>query len=721
MHLWLRTQRCARAIFPLPSPGGQALPATGGACPARRFLPWLALAGLLLLTALIYAPVIRLPFMNEAPVEQNIIQGRSPFAFFLRSAYLHEGAGLYYRFGSRVVDQAINAIGPDTAAWNHTAQLLMHLACAALVFLFIRGPLVLGGAAAWRRDGPALAGAAVLALHPSIAAAVAATAVRWTITATLVFLALASAFQVLLVRASDRTARQTAIASAALSPAVFFLALVAEIGALAMGVLGLWLLIESLRRVPGPRRAAALLLPLAWAPLAYLIVRRVALGTLAQPYFAEEVTVRTRLLRYLRNFVNDIQLYANPIPLGIPGTAPVGLLAGIAASVLTVLLVLLLWRRSRAVLLGQPLPLLGVTCFCLFQLNALWLVPRPAIADSGIDRGYVYYLPVALLAILLGRVAEALWPRPGTPPAALWLRRGLAGVAGLLLLAAAWRTRVAVELWREGGAMMERHREQLAPLLASAPQGATLYLQDFPQELIRPYLPRVLTYYYLVHEMYLEDWAGGRDFRVLTNLNDPIPSAGGTVFLVADRDGKVVWTRFTPERAIAGWLSATQQIPDATGLNLLSRIRPGAPSGAAFAHLEPDEPSSDDGALAFRSTSTDSWIDLPLPPETYAASHLAVELRVVPRDPGGQSTFQVYFTSDGRPFGEDRSIARRVPADGTWHSVRVPLLENPSWAAAGPNFLRVRLDLTDREGLVELRQLQLQRDLSAVRAEISTP
>lgn len=640
---------------------------------------------------LAYWPTVRLPFLTEAYVEQELAR-RPPTDFLLASAYGQQGYGTYYRFGTRVIDHLVWRIAGDSSTANHFVQVLLHSGCVALLFLLVFQ-------STGRRVAGATFAALFLALHPSISGAVALTAVRWNLGVSIFLLALANAYQFLFSRQRATTGQPPRVSFVLLAPVVLFMATVAELGALAMGVLGLWLVIRCLQR-DNPSWTVWSLGPLALVPVIYLAIRRVAIGSFFSPYVEVDRPLVERLGVYLVNLLYDTALLLNPlrVPLLAQGTESRAwaLLAGLAVA--GVLVWLAGYRPVRGFLRAYPLGVLGLGVFFLFQLNALWLVPRPPIAVSGIDRGYVYYLAVVFLGLLLGQGVQSM--RESCPRST----RPLLAVACVAWLAAsAHACQQAVALFRQAGALLDRHEQVLAPRLADLEPGTAVFLRGFPSAIEAPYLPRALAYYYS-HTAIVNAWAG-EELVVFHEEAGAVPP-GFDGWIIDGDANPPTWERRERGDPIRAYLEH-QQARDGA-IPSMAPLATGITPAMGLYGLE--VLADIDGVAEFRARHADPHVALVVDIAPMDYGLLRYDLRVDPA-PGvpGRVTTQVYYSSPGSGYSESRSISAEVPADGGWHTVEFPLFLSSEWLAA-PRINRLRFDWIDAQASFAVRRVILDND-----------
>lgn len=681
---------------------GERLPASdchGNAVrptPSRIALALCAALGSMLFVVLLYWPGVSIPVLAEGIVEQQLAE-TSPTHYLMRSAYGEEGSGVYYRFGTRLIDHAVQQLagGPDaiTDFFNQVWQLAIHALCVGLVFLLV-----------FQQTGnrviPALVAALLFGAHPSITAAVLYVSVRWNTSILVVFLIMANIYQFAF---RPSRASPPRLLFVALAPFVLFLAMIAEIGALAMGVLGLWLLVMCLAR-RDIKWGLWCLGPLAPVPLFYLLIRRISIGSVASSYVDVSYTPVERVSVYMMNLVYDATLLINPIRfsfLTAPGSPRSWLLLS-ALTVMVALVALFLWKPFRAALVRCPLPVIGLGLFLLFQLNALWLIPKSPISISGIDRGYVYYFPVAMFAILAGNlVAFFLVAEKSTG-----LRAILAAGAVAFLLAAAGAVRESVQLWRDGGHIVTENERQLRPFLEQLPEGSQIYMQGFPDALREPYMPWVLVYYF-THQHFAEKWAG----KPLQVWNDSFHSSipeGFDGWLIVNEGAEVSWKRLSSSDARRTFEAARQASEvDVPPIDILRELRRETMNPILSA-LSMEEPvDSTEQAVRFMASSHDPWAYLEPGLGSLEYGRLRLELRFP--EPGQfprNIVSQVYFRPPGHDFREFHSMSVTLSPSTQWQEVVFPLHTNPLWVSMG-SIEALRLDFVDHPGTFETRNVIL--------------
>jgi hypothetical protein len=616
---------------------------------------------------------------------------RFPAARWLKSD------GPYYRPGARWLYHLwFAASAGDAVPWAaHAVQIALHVGCVGLLFLL----LLQQTGSSWASS----VGALTLGLHPSITPAVVYSSVAWCAIVTFVFLAAGTLYQRSL-GSSDAIPYAACLTLPAL---LLFLALIAETGALAVGIVATWLGVTAYGQRDW-RRAGWCLIPLVPVCIAYLVMRHLALGAFVSPYVHVDLGVRERIQTYAANLLYDASLLVNPVHVAAFDVDPASDGTPVLAGILLVLIVAVpvLHPRTRAFVSAWPLPCLGLALFFLFQSMALWLIPKVPIARAGIDRGHVYHLPVALLGLLLGSALHAAAARR---PRSSRMVLGVASAA--YLLAAALATRQSMRLWGEGGELLRRHEETLTPLLRALPEGTAVATQGLPDVLRRPYLPWAQVYSYAKSRM-LSTWAG-RPLRVYWEIQDAPPPDGFSGYVVEGSGATVRWRREDARAAVHDYIGRQSESPGGSRA-LLAERRPESPRAGLFLRAAEAQPSGADSLLV-RLLDSDSSVALKTSIDPLSYGVIRYDLRILCADAiSGAAVTQVYFRGEGQEFDELKSVRREVPVDGAWHNVRWALFQNARWVHNGPvDYLR--LDLLDRKGTVELRALELQNDVAWAR------
>ncbi len=100
-----------------------------------------------------------------------------------------------------------------------------------------------------------------------------------------------------------------------------------------------------------------------------------------------------------------------------------------------------------------------------------------------------------------------------------------------------------------------------------------------------------------------------------------------------------------------------------------------------------------DGALSMRTTGADPYLvrsALSVPARSVKA--LRIRMRVT----RGDGSAEVFWQSDLSPtWGADQARKFRIPADGKWHEVGIPLRDHPEWRGT---ITALRFDLTTAPG-----------------------
>ena len=460
-----RKRRRARAASTPPAdprpPQPPAPPAAPRPDALRRAAPWVVLSGLLAAAALAYAPCLDGEFhWDDWTSIQDNMRLRTPGALALPS--LEELVGPARRITEITYALDYRAVALATFRY-HAVSLTLHLAAAALAFLFVRR--LLARVRHPRAAALALVAAGVFALHPIQSEAVAYAAQRSEVLASLFYLLslilLSDAYAhwwsgraaagwggglaAWLVGMGSKTIAISAPAAFVMEEAV--VAPAAERGGAALG-----------RRV---RRALALAAPLfalaAWSVSLHLShfasTPQAGVGSsgISAPppssYFLSQLRVNWLYLRLL----------AWPDALGLDRTFPVsrGLDAqvAIAGAGVALLLALAAWLWFRAERAAGPAPLERMAAFGIFWWF-LVLAPSSSVipvSDLAVEhRVYLAALgPIVVAVVAADAALHRLLPAPRAALAGL----SLAGAA-LLALAVAlharaevWKTEVS--LWRD--------------------------------------------------------------------------------------------------------------------------------------------------------------------------------------------------------------------------------------------------------------------------------
>lgn len=653
----------------------------------------IALGFVMVVVLLSYWPAASLPIMSEGIVEQQLAEV-SPTHYLLRSAYGEEGSGIYYRFGTRFIDHMVQQLagGPDriTDFFNQTWQILIHVLCSALLFLLIfqqTGSRLLG----------AFLGALLFALHPSITAAVVYVSVRWNTSILVTFLIIANVYEYALRPAQKSPPR---ILLYIMPLPVLFLAMIAEIGVVAMACLGIWLLYRCVQRGK-VEWLIHCMLPLAPVPFIYLALRRVALGTMTGSYVEGPSGMLPWLYSILSNIVYDATVLINPLQFSIltitPRSASSVLLA--VFIILGVLTGLLLLRPIRRFLLENPMPTIGLTCFFLFQFKALWLIIKEPIGLAGIDRGYVYYWAVALLGLLLGngiaRIIEAAKSpvtRFITVAATIWL-----------IISGAGLVRDSVSLWRDGGAILRHHEAQLRPILSELPEGSQIFTRNFPEMIHEPYLPWVMVYYY-TQPGFMHFW-GGKWFDVYSDYRNSSPPPGFDGWIFTNVDGEIQVTRVSQDAILQRFLDHQRMLPEP--MPTLQPFANGLEAAQPIWKNDLEVESDEAGILQLRATGTDPWVAKPVGLRALDYGMVSFEIRFPdPSTPRGTQYSQLYYRAAGASFDEYHSIIREVEPSTDWQRVEFPLFDRANWQEL-EQIDSLRFDFIAERGPFEVRNVTI--------------
>jgi hypothetical protein len=665
----------------------------------RRREARLMIACCVLMSVALYAPAVCFPSFAETYVDFGTVNA----AHFSARRWL-QADGPYYRPAARWLYHVwYVACGGEVVPWlDHAFQIALHAASVGLLFLLLlqqtASPLASAG------------GALTLAFHPSITGAVVYSSVAWSAVVTFLFLIACNLYQWSL----DRLPKNPPSLMVVVAPILLlFLSLVAETGALAVGIVTAWVAVMVLRR-DDRRYAVRYLLPLVAVGVAYLTMRKVAVGTFISPYTAVDLALGERLQTYAANLLYDTTILVNPVRISALDVDPASKASVIRAALLcfTIVTGVMFRRRIRAFFVSQPLPTLGLLMVLLFQMMALWLVEKAPIARAGVDRGWVYHVVVALMGLMAGNAIKAV--------AAGWGRTGriVLGLGwGAYLLGAAAATCHSVQLWEQGGDILRGHRAALTPFLRGLPEGTALAMQGFPDALRVPYLPWVEVYYYSKSYI-LSSWAR-KPLRIYWDTRDSPPPDGFSGYVLENVGGNPRWHREDSRAAMRAYLDHPEKGQSLT-LPLVDDSAPGRPGASLFWRGAEARTAGPD-LLQIRLLDSDPNVSLKVAIDPLAYGVLRYELRIVSLvGKSAPGTTQVYFRREGQEFDELKSMSREVPGDGAWHELRLPLFQNPRWIDNGA-IDALRLDLLDRAGTVELRGLRLENDLAWAREMAARP
>jgi len=483
--------------------------------PARAFVLATGLACVALVAAA-YRSVLAMPHFAEWYIEHQVAcgQGFRPEELWLRR-------GPYYRPAGYWTNQLVCALGgrEPRPVRDHALWLGVHLACVGLVFAVLR-----------ERCGAAAAAAAALGfgLHPSLTPVV-VYPVPWMALVGLLLL-LAVAVYAPIARSASPPAWTRSILGGSV---VLLAALVCEPGVCAAAAVAGGLAIEGWRRRDA-RWAVRAVGPAALALVSYGVLRTVAMGpSFFDSYVGPPPTWRALVWVWARNAVYEAAVWANPVrlPFADRSADDRAILAVYGAVFLGTLAGALAFGPIRRYLADHPLPVVGLAFYVLLQMNSNWLVVKEPIGRAGIDRSYLQYLPVLLLALLagpgLGRAAAAAGP---------WARAALMVAVTTWLAAAFVAQQNALALAEEGGRILRADQTALTPFLRTLPEGATVVPCGFPEALRAPHLPWAWIYFFS-REAIFSEWAG-RHILVPRPLGDhPAPPGFDGYVVIRDHNG----------------------------------------------------------------------------------------------------------------------------------------------------------------------------------------
>src|SRR6266480_181587 len=242
---------------------------------SRRRRALLMMTCCVLMSAALYAPAVCFPSFAETYADF----GAANAAHFSARRWL-QADGPYYRPAARWLYHVWYVAGRGEAIprRDHAFQIALHAASVGLLFLLLlqqtASPLASAG------------GALTLAFHPPITGAVVYSSVAWSAVVTFLFLIACNLYQWSLDRRPKNPPRLMVVVAPIL---LLFLSLVAETGALAVGIVTAWVAV-ILKRRGDPRVTAGYLLPLAGVGAAYLAMRRAALGRFVSPYVVVDLS-----------------------------------------------------------------------------------------------------------------------------------------------------------------------------------------------------------------------------------------------------------------------------------------------------------------------------------------------------------------------------------------------------------------------------------------------
>ncbi|MCX7014508.1 MAG: hypothetical protein NTW86_18490 [Candidatus Sumerlaeota bacterium] len=647
------------------------------------------------LPCVMYGPALRIPFLAHDYVEWDVATVPA-HEFLLKSAYLEKGSGVYYRPGWRAFDHFTQWLAGhrENPKLEHVVSLGIHALGVALLFALV-----------WQQCGfrlpGAIVGALFLALHPTFTAVPIWYGCRWAGTSVVLLLLVANLYE--WVFASQRSGPPVALL---LGGAVltFCLALNAEIGALCMGIVGLWTMVLCWRK-RDLRWAVACLAPLAAALFAYLIMRRIALGQLFAPYVTFLGSAAERLALYGKSLLHELAGVLNPIHLPLIGSVnqvSPALAVAMAALGIGAVAAALLWKPTREFLFSNPLPALGLAAYGAFQLNAMWLFDFPPAAIVGFERGYTFYLPVALLALLLGQGVDRLWSR--------WRFRGraiLTAVAMMWLLLAGRMVVQSMQLWSKAGQILTTCQTMLTPVLQKLPEKSQVFMRGFPGKLKEPYQQWAFVFDACNHAI-AGRWAHKKLGRVFNEF-DGCPPCGFEGCLLEYQADRILCTRVDPQSLTQEYLRRQQADGPAPPWRL--RLTPGPDGPGAprlsFVRMQVEDLGNETYRLEFTGNDTFVYVtNVRLGALDYGT--LAYDIRVAQHAnlPWPIST-TVYFGNSADPLDEYKTVRQKLPDDGEWHEVRWPLYKTIQWVRCGEVTI-LRFNFLDRTGIAEVRNIRLE-------------
>lgn len=667
-----------------------------------RVICLLGLTAVLVLS-LLFAPGRYITILAEAHEVQWLMIEVPPTQFLTRSSSLQRGEGLYYRPASYFLSHGLwrlagREINPMPSM---VFQIAVHLLVVGLVYtLLVVGSVLPARDNRRARALGALAGALFIGLHPSSLPAVLDIAVRHGSIIVALFLILAICYTLALRRPADRP---PILAFVLLPFVAFLMPMFNEIGMLGGGVLGLWLLYECFRK-RSFRFAAWCILPLLAVPVVYLTLRRIALGQMGAPYVEVDLSLFEKLGLFVYNFIVDVTILLNPIQLEIlqvPTRSPLHIL--FSAFVIVVPIIgLLFWHPVRRWLAANPLPVIGLVLFFLFQTKVLWPIYRPEIHVEGFNRGFIYYFPVCLLALLLGDGLSRLFAISSMP-----VRLLIGTIITLHLLAMAGRARETILLYLQGTDFLHTHKQQLMPVLEEIDQGSQLYMRGFPPFIKEPNLPWIPVWS-LSNSMILEYWTG-KPFQVYyEERHGSPPSRFDGWILELDQGGNLDVRRESPRNSVRHYIESISGRPLPQPIELLERE-------PYWWDAEPRE-SPGTGILRLVATGVDPSIGYPLDIDPLHYGQLTIELRALETEsPAETQDLSVYFQGSMDPgLDEFLKASMTFPIDGDWHTLHIPLFANSRWTQRERiNYLRV--DPIEGRGMVDIRSIRLGNDLEAAR------
>jgi len=411
---------------------------SGGA--SRGGARW-ALVGLLVLTLLAYLPALRAGFTNwddNGYVTENAAVQRMD----VRALLFEPFEGNHHPVTMLSLAANHRWSGLDASSY-HLVNVLLHLACTALVFFFVAGLLARLGTPRSRADLVALVTSAVFALHPMHVESVAWVSGRKDPLYALFFLLALLAY----LRHGDRPRASTLFATVVLGALSMLSKPAAVVLPLAL------LLIDWVRRREVRGRAlwekVPVFLVALGVGLATLHAQQAAGATSAESSVAFARTLLHAcygLMMYVVRFVAPIDLAPfYPLPASTADLPAVYLVAPLAALALLILAFALHRRVQRVALFA-----LG-----FFLLNVVLVLQVKQVGGAVMADRYTY-LPYVGLGMLAGLTLES-WMRERSEGVALVS----VGALALALAPLAWRQ---AGYWHDSATLWER-------AIAVAPSG----------------------------------------------------------------------------------------------------------------------------------------------------------------------------------------------------------------------------------------------------------
>lgn len=410
------------------------------AAQGRVIARW-ALAALLALTLLAYLPALSAGFTNwddDGYVTENVAVQRGDFGALLLEPF--EGNHHPVTMLSLAANHAWS--GLDAGSY-HLGNVVLHLTCTLLVFLFVVGLLERVSMARARAELVGLVTSAVFALHPMHVESVAWVSARKDPLYTLFFLLALLVY----LRHGDRPRTGTLLATLALA-ALSMLSKPAAVVLPVALVLVDWLRGRALRGGALLEKLPLLALSVG-VGLATLSAQQAAGATSAESAFPLGRTFLHAcygLMMYVVRFVAPLDL-APFYPLPDAGSeAPLAyLLAPLAVLALVPLAILLQRRGARSALFA----------LAFFVLNLALVLQVKQVGGAVMADRYTY-VPYIGLGLLVGLLLERATRERGDGVALASI-----GALGLALAPLAWRQ---AGFWRDSETLWER-------ALAVAPSG----------------------------------------------------------------------------------------------------------------------------------------------------------------------------------------------------------------------------------------------------------